>query len=155
MIQYGISVGVSVISTLLAIAYTKKGSPEHDGTILKSFILAQSAIVIATVSLLNFTLGVATAILILIPYSLIHPSSSTATASLLGKVIQLVGLILLSPVGLASVFSFMTEMKLSDILATILSDYHIVRSWFLTFVCTVYWPINMAMIILVFSKSLT
>jgi glycosylphosphatidylinositol transamidase len=150
MIQYGISVTVSIISTLVSIIYTQD-SPEHDGTILKSFILAQSALVIATVSLLNFTLGVATAILILIPYSLIGPS----TTNLFTKMLQLVVLILLSPIGLASLFSYMTEIQLTDILATILSDYHIVRSWFLTYICTVYWPINMAMIILVFSKSST
>lgn len=147
MIQYGASVVVCVISVLLSILYTKP-SPEHDGTILKSFCLAQSALVIATVSLLNFTLGVATAILILIPYSLIRPCESNAI-----KMIQLGLLTLLSPVGLATLFSQLTEMPLTDILFSILSDYHVVRSWFLTFICTVYWPINMAMMILVFSKS--
>ncbi|KAG2203760.1 hypothetical protein INT47_012693, partial [Mucor saturninus] len=149
LIQFGASVAVCIISVLLSILYTKP-SPEHDATILKSFCLAQSALVIATVSLLNFTLGVATAILILIPYSLIRPCESHAL-----KLIQLCFLTLLSPAGLAAVFSQMTDMPLTDVLLSILSDYHVVRSWFLTFVCTVYWPINMAMMILVFSKSST
>lgn len=147
LIQFGASVIVCSISVLLTILYTNS-SPEHDATVLKSFCLAQSALVIATVSLLNFTLGVATAILIVIPYSLIRPCESNAL-----KIIQLGMLTLLSPVGLATLLSQIIEMPLSDILYSILSDYQIVRSWFLTYICTVYWPINMAMMILVFSKS--
>lgn len=151
LIQYGASVMVSILSMLLTILYMKQNfTPEHDGTILKSFCLAQSALVIATVSLLNFTLGVATAVLILIPYSLIRPCSSN-----IYKMIQLIILILLSPVGLSSLFSQITQMPLSEVVSTILSDYHIVRSWFLTYICTVYWPMNMSMIILVFSQCLT
>lgn len=147
MIQYGASVTVCIISVFISILYTRP-SPEHDATILKSFCLAQSALVIAIVSLLNFTLGVATAILILIPYSFIRPCESHAL-----KLIQLAFLTLLSPAGLAALFSQLTEIPLTDILLSIVSDYHIVRSWFLTFICTVYWPINMAMMILIFSKS--
>lgn len=151
LIQYGASVMISILSMVLTILYMKQNfTPEHDGTILKSFCLAQSALVIATVSLLNFTLGVATAILILIPYSLIRPCSSN-----IYKMIQLIILILLSPVGLSSLFSQITQMPLSEVVSTILSDYHIVRSWFLTYICTVYWPMNMSMIILVFSQCLT
>ncbi|GAA5811384.1 hypothetical protein MFLAVUS_004819 [Mucor flavus] len=149
LIQYGASIAVCIVSISLSIGYTKS-SPEHDGTILKSFCLAETALVIATVSLLNFTLGVATAILVIIPYSLIRPATSYASKS-----IQILLLLLLSPVGLATLFSKMTNVALTEILASILSDYHIVKSWFLTFVCTVYWPINMAMMILVFSSSFT
>lgn len=140
-----------MLSVLFTIMYMNKTyTPQHDATILKSFCLAQSALVIATVSLLNFTLGVATALLILIPYSLIRPSTN-----IVSKAVQLIALILLSPVGLTGVFSYYTGMPLTEILSTLLSDYQIVRSWFLTYICTVYWPMNMAMVILVFSTSST
>ncbi|KAI9361384.1 Gaa1-like protein [Pilaira anomala] len=149
LIQYGASSIVCILTILLSIRYTNT-SPEHDGTILKSFCLAQTALVIATVSLLNFTLGVATAILILVPYSLIRPSTNYATKS-----IQILILFLLSPVGLAYLFSQFSRLPLTEILADILSDYHTVKSWFLTFICIAYWPINMAMMILVFTCSST
>lgn len=150
LIQFGASSMVCILSILLSIRYTNTSSPEHDGTILKSFCLAQTALVIATVSLLNFTLGVATAILILVPYSLIRPSTHYATKS-----IQILILFLLSPVGLTCLFSQCSRLDLTEILADILSDYHTVNSWFLTFVCIAYWPINMAMMILVFTCSST
>ncbi|KAI8969002.1 Gaa1-like protein [Mycotypha africana] len=150
-VQYGISVAVFIITIVSCILWINKSqSPEHDGTILKSFCLAYSALVIATVSLLNFTLGVATAILILIPYSLAQPSFG---ASSIYKAAQTAVLLLLSPVGLAQIFSWVTHMSLTDILSSILSDYHVVGAWFLTFLCTVYWPMNMAVIILVYTKA--
>jgi glycosylphosphatidylinositol transamidase len=137
------------LTVVIAILWINKtSSPEHDGTILKSFCLAQSALVIATVSLLNFTLGVATAILILVPYSLIRPNTCSVM-----KLVQTGVLICLSPPGLLAVFNCVTGTQLADVISIILSDYYVVRSWFLTFVCTVYWPINMAMIILVFTKA--
>ncbi|KAI8357897.1 Gaa1-like protein [Choanephora cucurbitarum] len=148
LVQFGASCIVAFITTLLSIAWVKRAqSPEHDGTILKSFCLAGSALVIATVSLLNFALGVMTALLISIPYSFIRSTSSTSL-----RAAQTFMLILLSPIGLASVFSvLMPDVSLVNILSVILSDYQVVRSWFLTFVCTVYWPMNMAMIVLVFT----
>jgi glycosylphosphatidylinositol transamidase len=120
---------------------------EQDGDILKSFCLAQSALVIATVSLLNFGLGVVTAIAIVIPYSFIRPTKHLAL-----RFFQIVLLVILSPAGLIALFSVTTGTSVADVLATIMSDYEVVRSWFLTFICTVYWPINMAMMTLVFSK---
>jgi glycosylphosphatidylinositol transamidase len=146
LIQYGACLFTTIITIVIAIMWISD-SPEHDGTILKSFCLAQSALVIATVSLLNFTLGVATAILILVPYSLVRPSTN-----LVVKLVQTILLVCLSPAGLLAAFSCVTDSKLTDVISIILSDYHIVRSWFLTYVCMVYWPINMAMIVLVFTK---
>lgn len=149
LIQYGTCIVASIMTIAITIIWiSKSSSPEHDGTILKSFCLAQSALVIATVSLLNFTLGVATAILIIVPYSLIKPSTHPVM-----RLVQTGLLVCLSPAGLLGIFTCVTDTKLTDVISIILSDYHIVRSWFLTFVCTVYWPINMAMIILVFTKA--
>ncbi|KAI8384158.1 Gaa1-like protein [Blakeslea trispora] len=150
--QYSASCLVAFFTTVFSILWVRKTrSPEHNGTILKSFCLAGSALAIATVSLLNFTLGVMTAILILIPYSLIRYTSNSIV-----RTIQTIMLILLSPVGIASLFCyFMPNVNLVDILSVILSDYQVVRSWFLTFVCTVYWPMNMAMMVLVFTEFTT
>lgn len=129
---------------------SKSKSPEHDGTILKSFCLAESALVIASVSLLNFTLGIATALLILIPYSLTRPSTR-----LFWKCVQTLILVTLSPSGLATLFGALTETPLVHILSTLLFDYQTFGSWFLTYTCIVYWPINMAMIALVFTQTLS
>ncbi|CEP13311.1 hypothetical protein [Parasitella parasitica] len=149
--QYTTSSVIAMTTVTVCIFWisSKTQSTEHDGTILKSFCLAASALAIATVSLLNFTLGVATAILVVIPYSLIRPSGN----SVVWKLIQSVLLLALSPMGLLHLFSRASGMSLTAILSTLLSDYEIVRSWFLTFCCTIYWPMNMAMLILVFTSS--
>ncbi|KAI9487195.1 MAG: Gaa1-like protein [Benjaminiella poitrasii] len=153
LIQYGISVLTAFMTTIISIGWIcYSQSPEHDGTILKSFCLAQGALIIATVSLLNFTLGVATAMLILVPYSLTQPCGDKSRCM---TWLQTSVLILLSPVGLASIFCYTSNMSLGEVLRILLSDYHLVRSWFLTFMCTVYWPINMAMIVLVFTKTIS
>ncbi|KAI8997337.1 Gaa1-like protein [Pilobolus umbonatus] len=149
LIQLGSSITLSTLSTVGTILWMNK-SPEHDGTILKSFSLAHSALVIATVSLLNFTLGVATAILILMPYSLIRPSKS-----MIWRTSQCLVLVALSPFGLMYIYSRIADFPMTDILSGLLSDYHIVHSWFLIYVCIIYWPINMAMTILVFSPSVS
>ncbi|KAI8876384.1 Gaa1-domain-containing protein [Backusella circina FSU 941] len=148
LIQFGASILVSILSTLFTVFYVSRRylTTKQDGDILKSFCLAQSALVIATVSLLNFGLGVVTAVAIVIPYSFIRPTKHLAL-----RLFQIVLLVILSPAGLIALFSVSTGTNVADVLATLMSDYEIVRSWFLTFICTVYWPINMAMMTLVFS----
>ncbi|KAI7901964.1 Gaa1-like protein [Cokeromyces recurvatus] len=152
-IQYMTSVFIAFMTITLSLLWIKNTkSTEHDGTILKSFCLAQSALVITTVSLLNFTLGVATAILILVPYSLIQPCHDKHPIL---KWIQASILILLSPVCLTFLFCHISKLSLVDTLKILLTDYQIVHSWFLTYICTVYWPINMAMMIVVFTKTIS
>lgn len=147
--QYTTSSVIALSTVILCVVWiSKQPSVEHDGTILKSLCLAASALVIATVSLLNFTLGIATAILTVIPYSFIRPSSHAVW-----KCVQAAVLLGLSPMGLLYVFSFTTGQPQTDILSALMLDYQIVRSWFLTFCCTVYWPMNMAMLVLVFTQS--
>ncbi|KAI8643787.1 Gaa1-like protein [Parasitella parasitica] len=147
--QYTTSSAVAMSTVTVCILWISKAqSTEHDGTILKSFCLAACALVIATVSLLNFTLGVATAILVVIPYSLIRPSGNS-----FWKLIQSILLLALSPMGLLHLFSLVSGFPFTTVLSTLLSDYQVVRAWFLTFCCTVYWPMNMAMLILVFTNS--
>ncbi|KAI9257622.1 Gaa1-like protein [Sporodiniella umbellata] len=150
-IQYGTSLFLFWATVFLLVAWViKSNSPEHDGTMLKLFCLAESALAVATVSLLNFALGVATALLILMPYTLIQPSTR-----IFWKCIQTLVLAVLSPPGLLTLFSIWTEAPLSEILSTLLFDYQHFHSWFLTFVCSVYWPIHMAMIVSVFTQSLS
>ncbi|CAO3701188.1 unnamed protein product [Rhizopus stolonifer] len=150
-IQFGASLVAFWTVTLALVAWiSKSASPEHDGTMLKSFCLAESALVVAAVSLLNFTLGIATALLISIPYSLTRPSTR-----LFWKCIQILVLAIVSPPGLVTLFGLLTEIPLVHIFSTLLFDYQQFGSWFLTFICIVYWPINMAMIVLVFTKSLS
>lgn len=151
IMQYSTSSVIALSTVILCVLWiNKRPSVEHDGTILKSLCLAASALVIATVSLLNFTLGIATAILIVVPYSFIRPSSNAVW-----KLVQSAVLLALSPMGLLYVFSFATGLPQVEIISTLMLDYQIVRSWFLTFCCTVYWPMNMAMLILVFTQSLS
>ncbi|KAG1461820.1 hypothetical protein G6F46_005036 [Rhizopus delemar] len=64
-------------------------------------------------------------------------------------------LVTLSPSGLATLFGALTETSLVHILSTLLFDYQTFGSWFLTYTCIVYWPINMAMIALVFTQTLS
>ncbi|KAG1085899.1 hypothetical protein G6F42_021204 [Rhizopus arrhizus] len=104
--QYSTSSVIALSTVILCVLWiNKRPSVEHDGTILKSLCLAASALVIATVSLLNFTLGIATAILIVVPYSFIRPSSNAVW-----KLVQSAVLLALSPIGLLYVFSFATGL---------------------------------------------
>ncbi|KAJ8655462.1 hypothetical protein O0I10_008956 [Lichtheimia ornata] len=122
-------------------------SLQYDGRILKSFCLAFSGLVISTVSLLNFSLAVVTAICIVLPYSLIR-----STSSWLGRVVQLVMLTMLSPCGLALMYVTITGQSLGELLSIMIRDYQIVDSWLLLYICIGYWPTNMAMQIVVFSN---
>ncbi|KAI9024469.1 Gaa1-like protein [Phycomyces nitens] len=127
---------------------TRNKSPTHNGAILKSFCLAQSALVIATVSLLNFSLAVATAITITLPYSIIRPSASSGA-----RLIQWLLITAISPAGLVTMFTTITGSSLTTVLTTLFADYQVSQSWFLTYICIAYWPINMAMCILIVSNS--
>ncbi|KAL0091128.1 GPI transamidase GAA1 [Phycomyces blakesleeanus] len=134
--------------TGLSLWVTKNRSTTHSGAILKSFCLAQSALIIATVSLLNFSLAVATAITIALPYSIIRPSPNSAA-----RLAQWLIITLTSPAGLVTLFTIITGNCLTSVLTALFADFQVAQSWFLTYICIVYWPINMAMCILIVSNS--
>ncbi|KAI8079719.1 Gaa1-like protein, partial [Halteromyces radiatus] len=147
IIQFSIVSGISLMTILwTSIWVTQTCSPLHDGRMLKSICLAVSAMIIATVSLLNLSLAVATSLATVIPYTLIRP-----TSSYFWRLIQCLLLILLSPVGLVLIYSNVADTHVTTLLSQLIFDYQIVHSWFIVFICMVYWPINMAMVVLVFT----
>ncbi|KAI8337887.1 Gaa1-like protein, partial [Chlamydoabsidia padenii] len=144
IIQMGAVFTIALITIIATSCWViKADSPLHDGRILKSVCLAVSAMVLATVSLLNFSLAVSTALAIVVPYSLVRPTSSW-----FWRLVQCTLLTLLSPIGLALVY---TSGDLVFLVSQLVFDYQVVHSWFIVFVCMVYWPINMAMHILIFT----
>lgn len=118
-----------------------------DARILKSFCLALSGLVITTISLLNFSLAAVTAVAVAIPYTIIQPTKQWVL-----RLLQLGLLAALSPPGIISILVTAKGVHLDEILSIVLADYHVVNSWLLLYVCVAYWPTNMAMQILIFSK---
>ncbi|ORX47956.1 Gaa1-domain-containing protein [Hesseltinella vesiculosa] len=116
----------------------------YDPRLLKCMCLALGATTIATVSLLNFSLAVATALTTILPYTLVRPTSSVA-----GKLVQCALLSLVSPLGLACVYALHNHASLIQAIMPLTWDYQLVHSWFLMYACMVYWPVNIAMHILV------
>jgi glycosylphosphatidylinositol transamidase len=149
VIQIGVACVVSTITIVATSLWVvQANSPLHDGRILKSVCLAVSAMVLATVSLLNFSLAVATSLAIVVPYSLVRHTPSWA-----GRAFQCLLLSLLSPIGLALLYTTLVPGAddMMSLVSQLIFDYQVVQSWFVVFVCLVYWPINMAMHILVFT----
>lgn len=149
MIQIGLVCAVSAITIVATSLWVlQANSPLHDGRILKSVCLAVSAMELATVSLLNFSLAVATSLAIVVPYSLVRHTSSWV-----GRAFQCLLLSLLSPIGLALLYTTLVPVTggMIPLVSQLIFDYQVVQSWFVVFVCLVYWPINMAMHILVFT----
>ncbi|KAI9316456.1 Gaa1-like protein [Dichotomocladium elegans] len=153
VVQFMISTCVALMVVTSAIVWLlwQPESPFYDGRILKSFCLAYGGLVVSTVSLLNLSLAVMTALLIVPPYSLARP-----TRNGLARIAQLLILFLVSPPGLAIVYMTVACQRGTDelgvLLSNLLADYRIVGSWLLLYICIAYWPMNMAMQILIFSN---
>lgn len=144
--RFGLSTMVATISVVCVSFWMKKNGSSSSKRILKSFCLAFSGLVIATVSLLNFSLAVATAVLIVLPYSVM-----SSRPGWLFRCVQWGALLVLSPPGIATIIACVTGMDLGDLLSILIKDYRTVSSWLLLYVCFAYWPTNMAMQILVLS----
>lgn len=82
-----------------------------------------------------------------IPYTIIQPTKQWVL-----RLLQLGLLAALSPPGIISILVTAKGVHLDEILSIVLADYHVVNSWLLLYVCVAYWPTNMAMQILIFSK---
>ncbi|KAI8067458.1 Gaa1-like protein [Gongronella butleri] len=119
----------------------------YDARLLKCLCLAVGAMTIATVSLLNFSLGIATALATIIPYTIVRPSDSLALKALYVALLALV-----SPLGLTAAYATYANTTIVQVIMPLVWDYQLVHSWFLAYVCTVYWPVNLAMQILVLSS---
>ncbi|KAG2183197.1 hypothetical protein INT43_006192 [Umbelopsis isabellina] len=114
--------------------------------ILKSLCLALTALVVASVSLINFSLGAVMGLVVVIPYSLIQP---TAKFSL--KLLQTVMLTLLGPIVTLYLAASLSGSHVAEIVTVLLTDYEVVDVWLLAFMCTAYWPVNMALYTVIFA----
>ncbi|KAI8139216.1 Gaa1-like protein [Fennellomyces sp. T-0311] len=146
VVQFALSCCIALIMVICTISSHRRHATTPNGRTLKSFCLAFSGLVISTISLLNFSLAVVTAALIVIPYSFIRSSSS----SWIIRILQWVVLNLISPPGLAALAVTLGGFPLSHILSSLIEDYQVVGSWLLLYICVAYWPVNMAMQVLVF-----
>lgn len=152
-LQILLSASIAMITISTVATYFMRYSSQGLTRILKCICLAITAMVIATISLLNFSLAVGTAILTVLPYTLVRP-----TTSWFWRIAQCGLLTITSPIGLLWILSSITSSLSSsstiesmiNILSQLLFDYEILQSWFIIYVCLIYWPINMAMHILVF-----
>ncbi|KAF9338343.1 Glycosyl phosphatidyl inositol protein transamidase complex subunit [Podila minutissima] len=119
-------------------------APAPDWITLKTFVLALSALVVTTLSALNFSLAVSIGIVIVWPYLHFRPSRL-----MLLNVIQTVILVGISPPGLVLFASWWYSMDVSLVLGWILEGYEILGTWLLPTICCIYWPINLAATVMV------
>ncbi|KAF9913016.1 Glycosyl phosphatidyl inositol protein transamidase complex subunit [Linnemannia zychae] len=119
-------------------------TPAADWVMLKTLILALSALIVTTLSALNFSLAVSMGILIVVPYMAFRPSRWTFIS-----VIQALILLAISPPGLMMVASWWYSKDPSEVLSWVLREYEILGTWLLPTACFIYWPLNMAAVIMV------
>ncbi|KAF9973114.1 Glycosyl phosphatidyl inositol protein transamidase complex subunit [Actinomortierella ambigua] len=119
-------------------------APAPDWVLLKTFILAIAALEVTTLSALNFSLAVSIGVLIAIPYLSFRPTNNN-----LHRILQLGTLLAMSPPGLALFASYWFEMDVGSILHWVLEGYEVMGTWLLPTICFVYWPLNLASIVMV------
>ncbi|KAG0245355.1 Gaa1-like protein [Mortierella sp. GBAus27b] len=118
--------------------------PASDWIVLKTFILALSALVVTTLSALNFSLAVSIGIIIVLPYMAFKPSSYMILSW-----IQAAILLAISPAGLMIAASWWCEQDPSLVLSWVLEGYEVLGTWLLPTVCGIYLPLNLATTIMV------
>ncbi|KAG9325677.1 hypothetical protein KVV02_001161 [Mortierella alpina] len=123
---------------------TPELSPAADWIILKTFILALSALIVTTLSALNFSLAVSIGLIIVLPYMTFRPSHYKALS-----LVQTAALISISPPGLMVAASWWYSKDISQVLAWVLEAYEVLGTWLLPTICGVYWPLNMATMVMV------
>ncbi|KAI8391330.1 Gaa1-like protein [Radiomyces spectabilis] len=149
LVQFSMAGAVALFTSIACSTWISHRKVSGNASrILKSLCLAESALVISSVSLLNFGLALITAITIVIPYIFVRPTRYWGL-----RIFQWVLLTTISPAGLGVLYSTVLGGSLTEALLVIQLDYQIVSSWLLTFICVVYWPINIAMHALVFATS--
>ena len=119
-------------------------TPASDWIVLKSFILALSALFVTTLSALNFSLAVSIGLVIVLPYMAFKPSSSAILTA-----IQAAILLAISPPGLAMAASWWYSKDVSAILSWVLEGYEVLGTWLLPTICCIYWPLNLAAVVMV------
>lgn len=126
------------------VAADQELTPAADWIMLKTLILALSALIVTTLSALNFSLAVSMGILIVLPYMAFRPSRWTIVS-----IVEALILLVISPPGLMMVASWWYTKDPSDVLSWILREYEILGTWLLPTACFIYWPLNLAAIIMV------
>ncbi|OAQ22996.1 Gaa1-like protein [Linnemannia elongata AG-77] len=119
-------------------------TPAADWIMLKTLILALSALIVTTMSALNFSLAVSIGVLIVLPYMAFRPSRWTVVS-----IIEALILLAISPPGLMMVASWWYAKDPSEVLSWVLREYEILGTWLLPTACFVYWPLNLAAVIMV------
>ncbi|KAG9070298.1 Glycosyl phosphatidyl inositol protein transamidase complex subunit [Linnemannia hyalina] len=119
-------------------------TPAADWIMLKTLILALSALIVTTLSALNFSLAVSIGVLIVLPYMAFRPSRWTVVS-----IIEALILLAISPPGLMMVASWWYVKDPSEVLSWVLREYEILGTWLLPTACFVYWPLNLAAVIMV------
>ncbi|KAF9165893.1 Glycosyl phosphatidyl inositol protein transamidase complex subunit [Actinomortierella ambigua] len=119
-------------------------APAPDWVLLKTFILAMAALEVTTLSALNFSLAVSIGVLIAVPYLMFQPTHNHVL-----RILQLGTLMAMSPPGLVLWASYLLEMDVSAILHWVLQGYEVMGTWLLPTICFVYWPLNLASIVMI------
>ncbi|KAF9115846.1 Glycosyl phosphatidyl inositol protein transamidase complex subunit [Mortierella sp. AM989] len=119
-------------------------APAADWIILKTFILALSALIVTTLSALNFSLAVTIGVIIVFPYMAFRPSSYIIISG-----IQAIALMAISPPGLLMAGAWLYSKDISLVLNWVLEGYEVLGSWLLPMLCCIYWPLNLAAIVMV------
>ncbi|KAF8945244.1 Glycosyl phosphatidyl inositol protein transamidase complex subunit [Haplosporangium gracile] len=119
-------------------------TPAADWIMLKTLILALSALIVTTLSALNFSLAVSMGVLIVLPYMSFRPSRWSVIS-----IVEALILLAISPPGLMMVASWWYAKDPSEVLSWVLREYEILGTWLLPTACFIYWPLNLAAVIMV------
>ncbi|CAG8434789.1 11747_t:CDS:10 [Ambispora gerdemannii] len=114
--------------------------PAADWIILKCFTLAFTGMIISCLSVLNFSLAVFTALIVIIPFSLFRPHVSKTI-----RYLQLFVLCLISPPGLL----LLSGVDMGNFLRSTLMEYQLLGNYIVPFVCCLYWPNVLAYTVIV------
>jgi glycosylphosphatidylinositol transamidase len=114
--------------------------------VLKSLCLALTALIVASISLVNFSLGAVMGLVVVIPYSLIQPTDKISL-----RLLQAIMLTVLSPVVTLYLVAALSGSHVANAVTVLLTDYEVVDVWLLAFMCTAYWPANMALYTVIFA----
>ncbi|KAF9917931.1 Glycosyl phosphatidyl inositol protein transamidase complex subunit [Lobosporangium transversale] len=118
--------------------------PAADWIILKTFILALSALFVTTLSALNFSLAVFIGTTIVLPYKFFRPCSKRFLSA-----VQAAVLVMISPPGLLFATAWWFSKDVGLILSWAIEGYEVLGTWLLPTLCCIYWPINLAAIVMV------
>ncbi|KAG0212545.1 Glycosyl phosphatidyl inositol protein transamidase complex subunit [Mortierella sp. GBA30] len=118
--------------------------PAADWVILKTFVLSLSALIVTTLSALNFSLAVSIGLIIVFPYMAFRPSRFVIFSAF-----QAIALVAISPPGLLLAASWWYSKDVNMVLAWVLEGYEVLGTWLLPTICCVYWPVNLAATVMV------